>query len=115
MPVIYPNIKLVIWDLDESFWQGTLSEGNVVLPQQNRELLIRLSKRGIINSICSKNDPESALRKLKEFDVDGYFVFASINWDPKGERVKDIIESMNLRAENVLLIDDNIFNHCCPN
>lgn len=108
MDIIYSNIKLLIWDLDESFWQGTLSEGNVLLPQQNRELIIRLSKRGIVNSICSKNNSEAVLKKLTEFDVNSYFVFASINWDPKGQRIKSIIDSMNLRAENVLFIDDNI-------
>lgn len=110
MDIIYSNVKLVIWDLDDSFWQGTLSEGNVLLPQQNRELIIRLSERGIINSICSKNNPETALKKLTEFDVNSYFVFASINWDPKGKRIRTIIDSMNLRAENVLFIDDNISN-----
>lgn len=28
----FNKIKLVIWDLDETLWNGTLSEGEVVLP-----------------------------------------------------------------------------------
>lgn len=27
MPIFDEKIKLVIWDLDETFWEGTLSEG----------------------------------------------------------------------------------------
>lgn len=38
------------------------------------------------------------------------FVFNSINWTPKGGRIKDIIQQMNLREQNVLFIDDNPSN-----
>lgn len=30
------DIKLIIWDLDETFWDGTISEGNVVQNKRNR-------------------------------------------------------------------------------
>ena len=29
--VLSAAVKLVVWDLDDTFWQGTLSEGPVVL------------------------------------------------------------------------------------
>ena len=35
------------------------------------------------------------------------FVFAKIAWRPKGEMIAQTIQEMNLRAVNVLLIDDN--------
>ena len=37
-------------------------------------------------------------------------MFNSINWEPKGQRIKDTVESMNLRPCNVLFIDDNKLN-----
>ena len=49
-------IKLVIWDLDETFWKGTLSEGQIYPIKKNIEIIETLTKRGIINSIVSKND-----------------------------------------------------------
>ena len=62
-------------------------------------------------SICSKNDEKPCIDKLKEWDLDKYFVFNSINWEPKGQRIKDTVESMNLRpsvtdseVNNLLLI-----------
>lgn len=104
------NIKLVIWDLDETFWEGTLSEGVVSLKKDNVEKVKELSRRGIINSISSKNDYENAKAKLIEFGVWDYFIFPIINWNPKGENVKNIIANCQLRNENVLFIDDNILN-----
>ena len=104
------DIKLVIWDLDETFWKGTLSEGEVVLIRDNVEIVKELSRRGIINSISSKNDNEQAKAKLIEFGIWDYFIFPIINWNPKGENVKSIVSNCQLRNENVLFIDDNIMN-----
>lgn len=104
------KIKLVIWDLDETFWNGTLSEGEVSIVDNNIRTVKELTKRGIINSIASKNDYELAKAKLVEIGVWDYFVFPSINWNPKGENIKGIIQNCQLRAPNVLFIDDNIIN-----
>ena len=104
------KIKLIIWDLDETFWHGTISEQKVAPVKQACDLVLLSSKKGIVNSICSKNDEKPCIDKLKEWDLDKYFVFNSINWEPKGQRIKDTVESMNLRTCNVLFIDDNKLN-----
>lgn len=104
------GLKLVIWDLDDTFWTGTLSEGEIVPNAEHIRLVKELSYRGIVNSICSKNDMEPAIAKLEELGVSDYFVFPSINWDPKGQRISTLVKDMKLRAENVLFIDDNIIN-----
>ena len=104
------KIKLIIWDLDETFWRGTISEQKVAPVKQACDLVLLSSKKGIVNSICSKNDEKPCIDKLKEWDLDKYFVFNSINWEPKGQRIKDTVESMNLRPCNVLFIDDNKLN-----
>lgn len=50
------KIKLVIWDLDETFWKGTLSEEGVRLVEANIELLEKLTNpiRGLGNINCWK-------------------------------------------------------------
>lgn len=110
MDVNIKTIKLVIWDLDDTLWQGTLSEGEICFPEKCRLLLQELTDAGIVNSICSKNDADSAICKLKDLGIWEYFVFASINWENKGLRLKQQIEQMALRPINVLFIDDNQFN-----
>lgn len=106
----FSKIKLIIWDLDETLWKGTLSEGDVVLPKENEELVGRLLDCGILCSICSKNDEIKVNAKLKELNIHNCFVFNTIDWSPKGERIKHLIKTIGLRAENVLFIDDNPTN-----
>jgi FkbH-like protein len=103
-------LKLVIWDLDEVLWRGVLSEGEVELDPARAEVIRTLNRRGIVNSICSKNDPEDARARLEREGLWEEFVFASISWRPKGERVAQIIEDMQLRPVNVLFIDDSPSN-----
>jgi FkbH-like protein len=103
-------LKLVIWDLDESLWSGVLSEGEIELDAAHAEVVRTLTRRGIMNSICSKNDHEDARARLEREGLWEEFVFPSISWSPKGPRIAQIIEDMQLRASNVLFIDDNISN-----
>lgn len=115
-----PNkVKMVIWDLDDTYWSGTLSEGGVTFIDENREIVTTLAKRGIISSIVSKNDHATAEEQLKRHGVWDYFVFPTIAFEPKGKAIAELIENANLRAENVLFIDDNVLNlneakHYCP-
>ncbi len=103
-------IKLVIWDLDDTYWQGTLSEGAIEYSHPNQAIVVELSRRGIVNSICSKNDAEPVERELTERDAWQYFVFPRIQWDAKGPIIAQLLEDMGLRAVNVLFIDDNPTN-----
>ncbi|QCE34458.1 HAD-IIIC family phosphatase [Acetobacteraceae bacterium] len=101
-------IRLVIWDLDETFWQGTLSEGEI--SNHHGEIVRELNQRGIMNSICSKNDLEVTKKRLIELDLWDQFIFPSINWSPKGQRVADIVKKVQLRPESILFLDDNAMN-----
>lgn len=103
-------VKLVIWDLDETFWSGTLSEGPVRLDESRSEIVRTLNRRGIANSICSNNDPARVRERLEAAGLWEEFVFASVDWSPKGGRVAQIIEDIGLRPESVLFIDDLPFN-----
>lgn len=117
--VNFEKIKLIIWDLDDTFWKGVVSEEEVQIPHDNLELLNGFVDRGIVNSISSKNDKEVAEKVLRDSNVLGFFVFNNINWDEKGPRIADKLARMGLWAENTLFIDDNQRNleeakHYCP-
>src|SRR5262249_22321881 len=101
------SVKLVIWDLDETFWGGTLSEGGIEYRPANHEIVLELSRRGVVNSISSKNDLAAARQALESRGIWEYFVFSKIAWKPKGEMIAQTVEEMGLRAVNVLFIDDN--------
>lgn len=100
------KIKLVIWDLDDTLWSGVLSEESISASEQNLRLVKLLTDIGIVNSICSKNDLIPVQQELKRLGVYDQFVFISVNWEPKGARIKQLIEDMRLRPANVLFVDD---------
>lgn len=104
-------VRLVIWDLDETFWKGTHSEGGIEkYIQEHHDLVIALSERGIMNSICSKNDYGIIKEILISKGIWEYFIFPSIDWSSKSQRVKTIIHNVQLRPESVIFIDDNAGN-----
>ena len=106
----YSKIKIVIWDLDETFWEGIFSEGPITPTPENIQLVKDLTDIGIVNSVCSRNDKEPTEKKLDELGVGDYFVFNSIDWNPKGQKINKTLKDMGLRAENTLFIDDNHLN-----
>ncbi|MBV9571794.1 MAG: HAD-IIIC family phosphatase [Alphaproteobacteria bacterium] len=103
-------VRLVIWDLDGTFWAGTLTEGGHTYIDAHHNIVIELAKRGIVSAICSKNDFGIVKGILEEKGIWDYFVFPSIDWTPKGQRLKQLIEDVQLRPETVLLLDDNPIN-----
>jgi FkbH-like protein len=105
------QIKLVVWDLDETLWDGTLAENECVsVSAETKNIVFELTKRGIVNSVCSKNDYEAARRVLEDAGIFDYFVFPRISLEPKGESVREMLSDMGLRSANVLFIDDNHLN-----
>jgi len=104
-------VRLVIWDLDETFWRGTLTEGGITeYVQAHHDIVVELARRGIVSAICSRNDAAEVLPILAQRGIDGYFTFLSIDWGAKAARLENMIASSGLRAESVMFIDDNAMN-----
>lgn len=106
----FSAVKLVVWDMDNTFWKGILSEGSIKAIPENIELIKKLSNAGIINSISSKNNESDVYQALDKLGIKDLFVFNNINWENKGAQLAKKIDDMHLRAENVLFIDDEIRN-----
>ena len=99
--------KLVIWDLDDTLWAGTLAEGDELVLKANRIEFVRaLNQSGVANSICSINFFDPAKAALEEFGLWQEFVFPEIKNEPKGPLVKSIIDIMKVSAADVIFIDD---------
>ena len=105
------KVKLIIWDLDDTLWEGTLAEEDDLLLHEFRASVIRqFNKHGIVNAICSKNEHSLAKSQLQRMNLWDEFVFPKISFSPKGQIVKQILEEMHLRPENTIFIDDNNMN-----
>jgi len=100
----------VIWDLDETFWDGAVIEGGIRFNPENRDIVVQLAQRGIMSSICSTNDFDRAKSILVDNGVWDYFIFPSRDWQPIGPRITALIEQIQLRPPTVMFIDDNSLN-----
>jgi FkbH-like protein len=104
-------IRLVVWDLDDTFWHGTLAEGGIrEYVGEHHAIVIELARRGIVSSICSKNDRAAVETILRERGLWDYFVFPSIDWSVKGPRLARLVADTGLRPPTILYLDDHPAN-----
>jgi FkbH-like protein len=117
------KIKCVVWDLDNTLWEGILLEDGLEklrLRPAIAELIRTLDQRGILNSVASKNNFDDAIRAIRSFGLEEYFLYPQISWQPKSEGIKAIARSLNIGMETFLFVDDSQFElhevrTACPN
>ncbi len=100
-------VKCLVWDLDNTVWDGTLLENpDVELFPGIRETIVELDSRGVLNSIASKNDYDLAWKHLEKLGLAEYFVHPQIGWGRKSDSVAEIAERLNFALTTIAFIDD---------
>ena len=103
-------VKCVAWDLDNTLWDGILvedGEDGIRLRQPVMDVIRELDRRGIVSSVCSKNDADMALACLKKLGIADYFVFPMINWNPKSSNLRQLSKEMNIGLNAIAFVDDS--------
>jgi FkbH-like protein len=115
--------KLVVVDLDDTLWGGVVGDvgwqglnlgGHHAIGEAFtafQRALKRLSMRGVVLAIVSKNTEHLALEAidchpemvLRRQDFVGW----RINWDDKVQNIVSLASELNLGLESVVFIDDN--------
>lgn len=104
------TVKCVVWDLDNTLWDGVLLEGDpVVLRRGLRSVIETLDRRGILNSVASRNDPDASEAKLRALGVREYFLHPQINWGAKSSSVRAIAAALNIGLDSIAFVDDEPF------
>jgi FkbH-like protein len=104
------TIKCIIWDLDNTLWDGTLLEDQQVQLRTHVIKIIKtLDQRGILNSIASKNDYATTMQKLQDLDIQQYFLYPQIGWSAKSTAVETIAKSINIGKDTLIFVDDQSF------
>ncbi len=107
------KVKCVVWDLDGTLWDGILIEtedtSTLSLRPGIEETVKELDRRGIIQSVSSKNDQAAAMEVLDRLGMSEYFLYPCINWNAKSEAMKSIAESLNIGVDSLCLVDDSPF------
>jgi FkbH-like protein len=105
-------IKCVVWDLDNTLWSGILMEDgieNLHLKPGIAGVIRELDRRGILQSVASKNNAGDALDAMRKFKLDTYFLYPQISWQPKSEAIRAIAQALNIGIDSLLFVDDSEF------
>ncbi len=103
-------IKCVVWDLDDTVWDGILLEDpEVRVRPEVVEILKTLDERGILHSIASRNDHDAAMARLREYGLEDYFLYPQINWSSKAASIAQIAKDINIGLEAIAFVDDQPF------
>ena len=104
-----PPAKCIVFDLDNTLWQGVLLEGEVTLRPGAVELLHALDKRGILLSIASKNAHDHAMAQLARAGLDELFLHPQIGWNRKSASLQTVAERLDIGIDTLIFVDDNAF------
>ena len=114
--------KCLVLDLDNTLWGGILGEdgisgikiggdypGNAFLYFQ--EALAELTRKGIILTVCSKNNEQDVLDVWNKNPYivlkNDYITTYRINWKNKADNIQDIATELNIGLDSFVFIDDN--------
>jgi FkbH-like protein len=117
-------IKLIVVDLDNTLWGGNVGDlgwqkinlgGHNALGEafvEFQKKLRALNNLGVQLAISSKNEESKALAAITKNKnmilKQKNFISWKINWEDKAKNIKEILKELNLSAENVLFLDDNL-------
>jgi FkbH-like protein len=101
--------KCLIWDLDNTLWDGVCLEGDVRLRPEAAIAITELDRRGILFSIASRGEADVSMEQLKAFGLDQYFLVPKVNWLPKTTNIIAIGRELGLSLDDVAFVDDEPF------
>lgn len=106
--------KLLIWDADNTLWNGTLTSGDTpTLPAGRLEQLKTLHERGVVQSIASFNLMTDIAHWLRALDIDQYFLYpqAELSGRSKSDMVASIMNELDLaKPSDIVFVDDELYN-----
>lgn len=104
------KVKRVAWDLDNTIWDSVLIESEkkeLSIKKDARELIHELDRKGIIQTVVSKNSHDEAWAMLEEKNLSHFFVYPAINWGSKSQNLKEIASKLNISLNSFALVDDS--------
>lgn len=104
------KIKCLVWDLDNTLWNGVLLEDQpVTLRDEAVAVIHALDNRGILHSVASRNDFGAAMAQLQKFGLQEFFIHPQINWGAKSRSMQRIAETVNIGIDTLAFVDDQAF------
>ena len=116
--MLKPSLKAVIVDLDNTLYEGILGEDGIdrlILTEGHIKLqktLKKLAQEGFFLCVVSKNEEKDVIKlfeERKDFPLQlNDFTKVLANWKTKAENTAEIIKYLNIGADSIVFVDDNI-------
>lgn len=104
------QIKCVVFDLDNTIWDGIISQDEDVKINKNiMEIIERLDENGVLLSVASKNESKLAMKVLKKLNIDSYFIFPQINYKKKHMSILEISRKTGISVNQMVFVDDDFY------
>ncbi|MES9783960.1 HAD-IIIC family phosphatase [Bacillus thuringiensis] len=101
--------QCVVWDLDNTIWNGDLTKGEFIKLRENTLKTIQsLHNLGIIQSIASKTDYTEGFSKLKQLGIEKYFLLPQLSSNNKSTSIKKIAKLFHIELQKIVFIDNDI-------
>ncbi|XVS61314.1 HAD-IIIC family phosphatase [Actinosynnema sp. CA-299493] len=101
-------VKCLVWDLDDTLWDGVVLEGDRPVPRPEAVAALKaLDERGILHAVASRGDHAVALAHLAEHGLEGMFCALEVGWGAKSEAVRRIAEGLNIGLDTVAFADND--------
>ena len=91
--------KCVVWDLDNTLWDGICLEGNVKVKEDVIQVIKELDERGILHSIASRGEESISFQVLEANSINEFFLVPKINWMQKTNNIIAISKELNIPLE----------------
>ena len=114
--------KCLALDLDNTLWGGVAGEdapekirldvdGPGAAFHDFQKALLRLSRKGILLAVCSKNYPEFSMEIIEKHPRmvlrKDDFAAIRINWENKSDNLRSIARELNIGLDSFVFLDDN--------
>ena len=115
--------KCLVVDLDNTLWGGVIGDDGlegINLDPNNavgeayldfQKTLRKFKERGVLLSVCSKNEEQTALKVFSEHPqmilTKNDFAAFIANWDDKATNLRKIAEQLNIGLDSMVFFDDN--------
>ncbi|WP_319581972.1 HAD-IIIC family phosphatase [uncultured Pseudodesulfovibrio sp.] len=102
-------IKLILVDLDNTLWEGTLLEDGLENLRLNQPLLDRLTQldeQGVLLAVVSKNHQGDVEKALSHFGIADLFISYKASFEPKSSGVRNVLSLVRFAPSACLFVDD---------
>lgn len=103
-----PVVKCLVWDLDDTLWDGVVLEGDAPEPfPASLKTLRALDERGILHAAAGRGEYAVTSRHLGRHGLEEWFCDVQVGWGAKSDAVRRIAEGLNIGLDTVAFVDND--------